>query len=65
MELFSEWGQRWLDLKRTGTVDMVMNKVCAEKGGIWDTNWQWYPVLQKDIQKNPNLSQNSAISSCK
>jgi len=57
-ELFSEWGHRWLDLKRTGTIDAVMQTATASKGGIWDTNWQLYPIPQDDISRGINLVQN-------
>jgi hypothetical protein len=61
VELFTEWGHRWLDLKRTGNVDAVMGAggACAVKGGTWNTNWQWYPLPLTDIQKDVNLVQNS------
>ncbi len=58
-ELFSEWGHRWFDLKRTKRVDEVMSVVTSEKGGTWDPNWQLYPVPLDDLQKDNNLSQNS------
>lgn len=58
VELFTEWGTRWLDLKRTGSVDSVMSAVTPKKGGMWDTNWQLYPVPIYDIQHNSNISQN-------
>lgn len=60
IELFSEWGHRWFDLKRTGNVDAVMGTggACAAKGGTWNTAQQWYPILPSDIQNNPNLKQN-------
>jgi hypothetical protein len=61
VELFTEWGQRWLDLKRMGTVDAVMGVggACAEKGGTWNTNWQWYPLPLSELQHDPNLVQNA------
>lgn len=61
VELFTEWGHRWLDLKRTGMVDSVMGAggACAAKGGSWNTNWQWYPVPLSELQSDPNLIQNS------
>ncbi len=40
VELFTEWGHRWLDLKRTGKIDEVMPEASSTKGGIWNTNWQ-------------------------
>ncbi|MBO9684630.1 MAG: RagB/SusD family nutrient uptake outer membrane protein [Flavisolibacter sp.] len=58
VELFTEWGHRWFDLKRTGTVNSVMATVCAEKGGVWNTNWSLYPIPQTEIDKNSNLHQN-------
>ncbi len=59
VEFFGEWAHRWLDLKRTGKIDEVMEEVTAEKGGAWNSNWQWYPILSSDIQKNPRINQNS------
>jgi hypothetical protein len=61
VELFTEMGHRWLDLKRTGTVDAVMGTpggACAAKGGTWNTNQQLYPIPAGDIQLDPNLKQN-------
>lgn len=61
VELFSEWGHRWLDLKRMGMVDSVMGapiNVCAQKGGAWSSNWQWYPLPDYDLTQDPNLVQN-------
>jgi hypothetical protein len=59
VELFSEWGHRWFDLKRTETVNEVMAKVTPLKGGTWNANWQYYPIPIGDIRKNKNLIQNS------
>jgi hypothetical protein len=58
VELFSEWGMRWLDLNRTKTVDAVMSAVTQIKGGTWQTTDQLYPISITEIQKNPNLVQN-------
>jgi hypothetical protein len=57
VELFCEWGSRWMDLKRTGTVQSVL---AAEKQGPWlqDNHAALYPVPTRDIQTNPNLTQN-------
>lgn len=57
-ELFTEWGHRWFDLKRTGNADMAMGLIASEKGAVWNTNWQWYPIPLYDITQNPNLVQN-------
>jgi starch-binding outer membrane protein, SusD/RagB family len=60
VELFTELGQRWLDLKRTGKVDEVMTIVSPLKnnGGAWNSYQQLYPIMFYDIQKNQNLTQN-------
>jgi len=61
IEFFAELGHRWLDLKRTGTVDAVMGSGggCSAKGGTWNTNWQLYPIYYQDIQLDNNLKQNA------
>ena len=58
VELFAEFGHRWLDLKRTGRVNGVMTLVTHQKGGIWNKNQQLYPIPLTEIQKDPNLVQN-------
>lgn len=59
VELFSEWGHRWLDLKRTGSLDKIMKIVTPEKGGNeWDPDQQFYPIPQREREKDPNLTQN-------
>jgi hypothetical protein len=59
IELFAEWGHRWLDLKRTGAVNTIMPSVSPIKGGSWNTNWQLYPIPQSDRSNDPNLTQNN------
>lgn len=63
VELFTEFGHRWLDLKRTGTVDAVMGVVTPQKsgGGAWQSYQQLYPIPYKEVQANPNLKQNSGF----
>jgi hypothetical protein len=60
VELFTEWGHRWLDLKRTGNIDRVMTVVTPLKanGAPWRNYQQWYPLPTEDLQKAPNLVQN-------
>ena len=58
IELFTEMGQRWLDLKRTGQVNAVMEVATPLKGGSWNSYQQLYPVAQGDIQDDPQLTQN-------
>ncbi|WP_316834739.1 RagB/SusD family nutrient uptake outer membrane protein [Pedobacter nutrimenti] len=59
IELFTEWGHRWLDLKRTGKVDEVMGRVTPKKskGGTWKSYQQYYPIYSYELQSNPNLAQ--------
>lgn len=59
VELFTEWGHRWLDLKRTANVNAVMMQVAPEKGTIWNPDWQLYPLPLYDITQDANLAQNS------
>jgi hypothetical protein len=61
VELFTELGQRWLDLKRLGKIDEVMTMVTPLKanGAAWKSYQQLYPILFSDIQMNPKLVQNS------
>lgn len=59
VELFTEWGHRWLDLKRTGKVDSVMKIVTPVKGGVWNTNYSLYPISLPQLKADPHLSQNS------
>jgi hypothetical protein len=56
VELFTEWGHRWFDLKRTNQVDAVMSVMTPLKGGTWNTNMQLYPIPGNDILLNPNLA---------
>ncbi|HWW42271.1 RagB/SusD family nutrient uptake outer membrane protein [Pedobacter sp.] len=60
-ELFTEWGHRWLDLKRTNRVDEIMAIEVPKKigGGVWKSFQQWFPLPTYDLQKDPNLIQNT------
>jgi len=59
IELLTEWGHRWLDLKRTGNIDGVMTTIVQVKNTTWSTNWQWYPIPAYEIMQDPNLIQNA------
>ena len=50
-ELFSEWGHRWLDLKRTGRALVVLD-------GVSEIDLL-YPIPEAELLKNPNLAQNA------
>jgi hypothetical protein len=63
VELFTEWGNRWFDLARTGAASSVMGppgNVTAQKGGTWNpNNYQLlFPIPQNERSLNPNLTQN-------
>ncbi|GAA0557833.1 RagB/SusD family nutrient uptake outer membrane protein [Chitinophaga japonensis] len=58
-ELFTEWGHRWLDLKRSQMVNAVMDIVAPQKGGAWRNTAQLYPIPQTELQKDLNLTQNA------
>lgn len=55
MELFTEWGHRWLDLKRTNRADALLAPL---KGSDWQSTDVLYPMPATDILNNPNLKQN-------
>jgi starch-binding outer membrane protein, SusD/RagB family len=54
VELFAEWGHRWLDLKRTGNINTVLAPL---KTG-WLPTDQLYPIPATEITLDPNLKQN-------
>lgn len=61
VELFTEMGHRWLDLKRTGKVDDVMTvHTPLKSNGVvqWQSYQQLYPISFNDIQRGVNISQN-------
>ncbi len=56
VELFTEWGHRWLDLKRTNTIDARMKIVTPVKGGVeWKPYQALFPIPLDEIRKNPSL----------
>lgn len=59
LELFTEWGVRWIDLKRTEGINSVMQLASVEKENSWNSNWQLFPIPFSEIQANPSLVQNA------
>jgi len=51
-ELFTEWGHRWFDLKRTNRADAVLG---ALKGN-WQSSDQLWPIPQQEIRNNPSIT---------
>ena len=61
VELFTEWGNRWFDLIRTGNINSVMSVVAPVKGSTWATDGHqaFYPIWQSEIGLNSHLTQNA------
>lgn len=61
VELFTEWGHRWFDLKRTGALNALMagtTGITALKGGQWNLNDTILPLPLTEVTINPRLGQN-------
>jgi hypothetical protein len=58
VELFAEWGHRWLDLKRTGQAHNVLSAIASKQP--WTGDYQLlYPIPPIEIQSDHFLVQNS------
>ena len=55
IEFFGEWGQRWLDLKRTNRADAVLG---AARPATWKATSVLFPIPQSQILINTSLTQN-------
>lgn len=51
-EFFTEFGHRWLDLKRFGHTDAILGPL---KGNNWQSTDKLFPIPQADMQRNPSL----------
>jgi len=58
IELFTEWGNRWFDLKRTGKIDEVMSIASQSKQSTWKPYQADYPIPAIEVSNNVNLKQN-------
>jgi hypothetical protein len=54
VELFCEWGHRWLDLKRTNHASAILSPIKPK----WSDYAQLYPIPQQELKTDPNLTQN-------
>ena len=54
-ELFSEWGHRWLDLKRNNLAGQILGPL---KSPDWQAADTLYPIPKAEITNDPNLTQN-------
>jgi hypothetical protein len=52
IELFTESGHRWLDLKRTNSATVLLSALAYKE---WQDTDVLYPVPQSEIVNNPNL----------
>ncbi|MGN6418669.1 MAG: RagB/SusD family nutrient uptake outer membrane protein [Pseudobacter sp.] len=61
-ELFTEWGHRWFDLKRTGKAEEILSAIPYKQP--WQGNYQLlYPIPAGEIINNNNLVQNPEYNS--
>ncbi len=51
-ELFTEWGHRWLDLKRTNRADAILEPI---KGNTWQSTDVLYPIPEYQILNTPAM----------
>ena len=57
VEFFTEWGHRWLDLKRTNRAETVLKPLSSTN--TWNKGAELYPIPGIEISTNPGLTQNS------
>ncbi|MBS0030571.1 RagB/SusD family nutrient uptake outer membrane protein [Chitinophaga sp. 22321] len=57
IELFAEWGHRWLDLKRTGKATQVLSGISYKQP--WSQHQLLYPIPPDEIIRDNQLSQNT------
>lgn len=58
VELFTEFSNRFFDLKRTETIDGVMTNISPLKGGVWSHFKQLWPIPPADLKLNLALTPN-------
>lgn len=54
VEFFSEWGDRWLDLKRINKSTVVLSQIKAN----WRAEYIYYPIPKDETDRNQNIIQN-------
>lgn len=57
VELFTEFGNRFIDLKRFNKIDLIMPSVSIDKGTTWQPYFSFFPLAQSEVQANPNIEQ--------
>ncbi len=58
VEMFTEGGSRFFDLKRFNKIDQVMPAVSAGKGGTWASYKSLFPISSVEVARNTLLTQN-------
>ncbi|MBO9572412.1 MAG: RagB/SusD family nutrient uptake outer membrane protein [Chitinophagaceae bacterium] len=58
VELFTEWGHRWLDLKRLNLTTEVLSLIKPD----WRATSVLYPIPQSDLDRAPQLKQNEGYN---
>jgi len=58
VELFTEMGARWIDVKHFNKADIIMPNIVSQKGGNWDTKSLLFPIPLSELEANSNLIQN-------
>lgn len=59
VELFTEQGHYWLDMKRTGAVDSIMTAVTAQRNNYpWDVTKKVWPIPTTELGRAHNVKQN-------
>ncbi|SMC88814.1 RagB/SusD family nutrient uptake outer membrane protein [Pedobacter africanus] len=56
LELFTEFGHRFFDLKRTGKLDLVLSPIKPQ----WGTNDRLFPIPESELLLNSNLKPQNA-----
>jgi starch-binding outer membrane protein, SusD/RagB family len=54
MELFTEWGDRWITLRRSGEIDSILSAVKQS----WKPTAALYPIPQQERNRDTKLTQN-------
>jgi starch-binding outer membrane protein, SusD/RagB family len=55
VELFTEGGHRWLDIKRSENRNDIMQEAATIKGTIWKPSAVLFPIPKEQIINDPNM----------
>jgi hypothetical protein len=54
-ELFGEFSDRWIDLKRSGKINTILGNI---KGSNWVSTDQLFPIPLIEMLRHPGMQQN-------